>query len=296
MILLLAASLIWAFSFGLIKEGLAGLDPTAVAALRLAVSLGVFAPLFRPLRIGAVPALRLALVGAVQFGATYVLYQRAYAYLHAYEIALFTITTPIFVALIDSALERRWRKRFYAAAALSVAGAALVLWRSVGDSGILGGVVLVQLSNLCFAGGQMAWRRERSRLPLALSDASVFALPLAGALALSLAVSVLATDWRSFAATRAQWAAIAYLGAIASGAGFFLWNVGSTRVNAGTLAACNNAKIPLGIACALVVFGEKADLARLVAGGALMALGVWIAGDRPDARPRPQRLPGGAPR
>jgi len=286
MILLLAASLIWAFSFGLIKERLAGLDPTAVAVLRLAISLAVFAPLFRPLCLGAAPVLRLALIGAVQFGATYVLYQRSYAHLHAYEVALFTITTPILVALIDSAVERTWRTRYYGAAALSVAGAGVVLWRSVADSGILGGFILVQLSNLCFAGGQVAWRRERARLPSELSDASVFVLPFSGALALSLAVSWLTTDWRSFAPAPAQWATIAYLGAIASGAGFFLWNVGSTRVNAGTLAACNNAKIPLGIACALIVFGEKADLARLLAGAALMATGVWIAGARPGGGSR----------
>src|ERR1039458_2241282 len=150
--------------------GAGALGRPAVAVLRLAVSLAVFTPLFRPLRMGAAPVLRLALIGAVQFGATYVLYQRSYAHLHAYEIALFTITTPIFVALIDSAVERRWRRRYYAAAALSVAGAGVAVWRSVGDSGILGGFMLVQLSNLCFAGGQVAWRRERSRLPLELSD------------------------------------------------------------------------------------------------------------------------------
>ncbi len=104
------------------------------------------------------------------------------------------------------------------------------------------------------------------------------ALPFLGGLALTLAVSLLATDWRSFAPTPVQWATISYLGAVASGAGFFLWNVGASRVNAGTLAAFNNAKIPLGIAVSLLVFHEKADLGRLVAGGAMMALGVWVAG------------------
>jgi drug/metabolite transporter (DMT)-like permease len=84
-------------------------------------------------------------------------------------------------------------------------------------------------------------------------------------------------------ASPAQWATIAYLGAVASGAGFFLWNVGAARVNAGALAAFNNAKIPLGIACSILVFGETADLARLFAGGALMAFGVWVAGGRPEA-------------
>jgi len=277
MTLLLAVSLIWAFSFGLVK-GLAGLDPTAVAALRLAISLAVFAPLLRPGRIAARQMARLLAVGAVQFGAVYILYLRSYAHLHAYEVALFTITTPIFVALLDAALERRWRARYLGAAALSVAGAAVVLWKSVADSGILGGFVLVQLSNLCFAAGQLGWRRERSRLAPEISDASVFALPLAGGLALTLAVSLLATDWHLFAATKAQWVTIAYLGAVASGAGFFLWNVGATKVNAGVLAAINNAKIPLGIACSLLVFGERADLGRLLAGAGLMAAGVWAAG------------------
>jgi drug/metabolite transporter (DMT)-like permease len=281
MSLLLVVSLIWAFSFGLIKR-LAGLDSTAVAVLRLAISLAVFVPFFRPGQMGAARMTRLAVIGAVQFGAVYVLYLRSYAHLHAYEVALFTITTPIFVALIDAALERRWRMRYLAAAAFSVAGAAVVLWKSMGVSGVLGGFILVQLSNLCFAAGQLAWRRERAWLPPGVGDASVFALLFAGGLALTLAVSLFATDWHSFAATGSQWATIAYLGAVASGVGFFLWNVGSTRVNAGALAALNNAKIPLGIACSLVVFGERADLGRLFIGGGLMAIGVWIAGARTE--------------
>jgi drug/metabolite transporter (DMT)-like permease len=150
----------------------------------------------------------------------------------------------------------------------------------------------MQLSNACFAAGQVAWRAERRRIPAGVPDASVFAATYAGALALTLAVSAFTTAWGSFSPGRAQWAAIVFLGAVASGLGFFLWNVGATRVNAGTLAAFNNAKIPLGIAVSLLVFGERADIARLLAGGAVMAAGVWIAGrgaggqskDRPQVR------------
>lgn len=285
MLLLIAVSIVWAFSFGLIKR-LAGLDPTAIAAVRLALSLVVFLPFLRMRGIPASSRIRLFLIGMVQFGAVYILYLRSYAHLHAYEVALFTITTPIFVALADAAVERRWRTRYAAAAALSVAGAGAIVYNSVGASGVLAGFTLVQLSNLCFAVGQVAWRRERKRLPAAASDASVFALPYAGALALTLAVSLFTTPWAGFHPAPAQWATIAYLGAVASGVCFFLWNVGATRVNAGTLAAINNAKIPLGIACSLIFFGEKADLTRLVLGGGLMAVGVWVAGNRPeDAAP-----------
>jgi drug/metabolite transporter (DMT)-like permease len=276
MIYLFIVSLIWAFSFGLQKK-LAMLDPTAVAALRLAISVLVFLPFLRATRLGTRHLVTLGLIGAVQFGAVYVFYLRAYAHLHAYEVAMFTITTPLFVALVDAVVERRWRMSYLGAAALSVAGAAVLLWKSVGDSSVVTGFLLMQLSNLCFACGQVAWRRERKRLPAASSDASLFAVMFAGALALTLIVSAVMTDWHRFAPTGNQWLIIAYLGAIPSGLGFFLWNVGATRVNAGVLAAFNNAKVPLGIAVSLLVFGENDQMGRLLLGGGVMALGVWTA-------------------
>jgi len=61
-----------------------------------------------------------------------------------------------------------------------------------------------------------------------------------------------------------------YLGVLASGAAFFLWNLGAVRVSTGTLAVMNNAKLPLGVAVSLLVFGEKTDLARLLFGGGLI--------------------------
>ncbi len=276
MILLLLVSLLWAFSFGLQKK-LAMLDPTAIAVVRLLISVIVFAPLFRAARLGMRRLATLALIGVVQFGGVYVFYLRAYVHLHAYEVAIFTITTPLFVALIDAAFERRWRTVYFVAAVLSMAGAGVLLWKSIGDSGVMTGFLLMQLSNLSFACGQVAWRRERKRLPPGSSDASVFAAAYAGGLAFALCVSAFTTDWRHFAPTGHQWLIIAYLGAIPSGLGFFLWNVGATRVNAGVLAAFNNAKVPLGIATSLLVFGETAEIGRLLIGGGVMALGVWVA-------------------
>jgi drug/metabolite transporter (DMT)-like permease len=288
MLLLLTVSVIWAFSFGLVKR-LTGLDSTAIAAVRLAISLAVFIPFLRLRHIPASSRIRLFLIGTVQFGIMYILYLRSYAFLHAYEVALFTITTPIFVAVADAVVERRWSTRYGAAAVLSVAGAGAVVYKSVDVSGVLAGFTLLQLSNLCFAVGQVAWRRERKRLPADVSDASAFALPYSGALALTLVVSLFTTHWAAFQPTPTQWATIVYLGAVASGVCFFLWNVGATRVNAGMLAAINNAKIPLGIACSLVFFGEKADVTRLLVGGGLMAIGVWVASERPGDAPSGRR-------
>jgi drug/metabolite transporter (DMT)-like permease len=195
---LLVVSLVWAFSFGLIKGRLSGIDPTAVAVLRLVLSLLVFLPF---VRLRAAPRklqVRLAAIGAVQFGIMYVLYLHAFAYLQAFEVALFTITTPLFVALLDSAWERRFVPVHAIAAVLSVAGAAVIVWQHGATGGAVLGVLLVQASNLCFAAGQLAWKRVRARLAPETRDSAVFAWLYAGAVVSAARGPCLRpTGWRS---------------------------------------------------------------------------------------------------
>ncbi len=277
MFLLLLVSFVWAFSFGLIKDRLAGVDPTAVATLRLGLALIVFLPFFRPRAVGRGRQLQLAAIGAVQFGVMYILYLRAFAHLKAFEVALFTITTPFFVALLDGALQRRFVATHALAALLSVAGAAVIVWHQLATEGVLFGILLVQASNLCFAAGQVAWRQLRKRIDTSVTDATIFAVPYAGALVACVAWSAYVTNWSAFHVTTPQVVTLLYLGILASGMCFFWWNIGATRVNAGTLAVFNNAKIPLAVACSLLFFHESANLPRLLIGGGIMALGVWLA-------------------
>jgi drug/metabolite transporter (DMT)-like permease len=289
MYLLLLVSLIWAFSFGLTKQ-LAGIDSTAVATLRLVLALVVFLPFLRPGAVNVRTRWRLAFIGAVQFGLMYLLYQRSYVYLPAYAVVLFTLTTPLYLALIDALAERRLHPRYLLAAALALLGSATVCFNNPLQGDLLKGFWLIQLANICFAAGQVAWRREREKLAATTSSASLFALPYAGAVGACALGSFFFTDWSAVHLSLPQWGILAYLGMISSGLCFFWWNVGATRVNAGTLAVFNNAKVPLGIACSLLFFGEHANLPRLLIGGALMVLGVWIAEKRavaPAAQSRP---------
>lgn len=276
MLFLLLVSLVWAFSFGLIKQ-LAGIDSTAVATLRLALAFVVFLPFFRRGSLTLAAGLRLAAIGAVQFGLMYLFYQRSYFYLPAYAVALFTLTTPLYVALLDALVERRLQLRYLLAAVLALLGAGAVVFTGAPSGNLLTGLVIMQLSNLCFAGGQLAWRREHAKLPPGVSPASLFALPYAGAVAACGLASLFLVDWSAVHPTASQWGVLAYLGVISSGLCFFWWNLGATRVNVGTLAAFNNAKVPLGVACSLVFFHESADLPRLTLGLALLFLGVWVA-------------------
>jgi len=277
---LLLVSIIWAVSFGLIKGRLAGLDPTALGAVRIAFATLVFLPFFRPAKIALSRLLAFAAIGAVQFGCMYVLYMAAFRYLAAYEVALFTIFTPLWLALLGALAERRVPTHLALAVLLAIWGTAIACWQTLttprsGD--MLTGFLLVQASNLCFALGQFFYRRMRARLPAEVSNASVFAGLYIGALVVTLLVSAFTTNWSQFHPALSQWGVLAYLGVVASGLSFFWWNIGATRVGVATLAVFNNVKIPLGVACSVLIFGESANYARLLAGGALLVVAIVIA-------------------
>lgn len=279
---LIAVSLLWAFSFGLIKGRLGGLDSSFVAAARLGFAVLIFAPFFRTRGLTPRLAGQLAALGAVQFGAMYIAYNESFRHLAAHEVALLTLTTPLFVTLFADALERRFRPVALGAAALAVGGTALVVFSGAPLAPTLTGVALLQFSNAAFALGQVWYRRLRERNP-ALDDRAIFALPYLGGFALAAALCIGRTDISLGAVTGAQWLTLAYLGVLASGLGFFLWNVGVTRVSAGTAAVLNNAKIPLGVACSLLFFGESADPIRLAGSLLLLGTAVWLA-ERPATR------------
>ena len=109
------------------KHSLASVERYLKAFCRMVLSLAVFLPFFRPRRVGAVLALKLALVGALQFGVMYIAYISSYRFLLAHQVAVCTIFTPLYVALVDDALEKRFRPRLVLAALMAVGGAWIVL-------------------------------------------------------------------------------------------------------------------------------------------------------------------------
>jgi drug/metabolite transporter (DMT)-like permease len=267
---LLITSLIWAFSFGLIKQYLAGLDSGFVAGMRLGLALAVFAPFLRLKGIKPVAALKLILIGFFQFGFMYVAYLQSFKYLQSFQVALFTIFTPLWVTLVNDLLVKCFHPRFLITAALVVLGTGIITFKGFGGQILLNGFILVQFSNLCFAAGQVAYARVMAGIP-DRKDREVFGLAyLGGFLAAGLA-ALFTVHWQTLTLTSTQFKVLLYLGLLASALGFFLWNLGARKVNAGLLAATNNLKVPLGVACSLLFFGEQTDLLRLFLGGLVIA-------------------------
>jgi drug/metabolite transporter (DMT)-like permease len=276
---LIAVSLIWAFSPGLTKGLMTGLDGSFVSAARLGLALLVFLPFLRLKGLSARTAASFAGLGALQFGVMYLAYNESFRHLQAHEVALFTLTTPVFVTLLADALDRTFRIRALAAALLAVGGTVVVVFQGQAVRPTLWGLALVQVSNLAFAAGQVGYKRLRARHPT-LRDRDVFGLLYAGAVLLTVPVALGRVDLATLTVSSPQTITLVYLGVIASGAGFFLWNVGATRTGTGALAVMNNAKIPLMVACSLVFFGEHADVPRLFISLVLLSTAVWFAEKR----------------
>jgi len=265
---LIAASFLFSFSFGLIGNRLAGLPPAWLAAARLMVAAAVFLPFARrvPLRTGAA----LFAVGMVQFGLMSLAYMTSFRFLASHEVALFTVITPLYVAVLHDLHRRAFHPANLLAASLAVAGAALILWRGRLPGAPLTGFLLVEASNLCFAAGQLAYRAVTRAARAPLSDHQVFFWLYLGGLTALLPFGLRDAVALAPRPTPAQLAALLYLGVMVSGLSYFLWNAGARRVPPGVLAVMNNVKIPLGMLVSLTCFGEPVRPASLLAGGALV--------------------------
>ncbi|MGE4535049.1 DMT family transporter [Halomonas sp.] len=268
--LLVGVTVLWAFSFSLIGVYLAGqVDSYFAVLMRVALAALVFLPFLRPARLRGRQRLVLMGLGAVQLGVMYLFFYQSFLLLSVPEVLLFTIFTPLYITLLDDALFGRFTPFYLVTAALAVLGAWVIRYDGV-DSGFWLGFMVVQGANLCFALGQVGYRRLSAELPASLPRYSVFAWFYLGALAVALPAFALLGDAAALPTSEMQWGVLLWLGLVASGLGYFLWNLGAVRVDAGALAIMNNALIPAGLVVNLVIWNRDADLGRLALGGAII--------------------------
>jgi len=274
-------SLIWAYSFGLIGSTLTGVDSIFVASVRLGLAGLAFLPFLRLKSIPKKDTVFLFVLGAIEFGLMYLCYIRAYQYIPSHLVALFSVLTPVYVVLIHDLRQRQFTPKYLFAAVLSVLGASVIKAKSGHSGDIWIGFALMQVAGIAFAYGQVAYRDWKQTHPK-VQDHQVFALLYAGATSLAFCASLFWTDYSSLTVSHEQWKALIYLGLVASGIGFFLWNKGAARTNPGTLGAFNNAVVPFAVLCSLFIFKEiesasTSSLIRLGIGGSCIFAAVWLS-------------------
>ncbi|GEK47984.1 carboxylate/amino acid/amine transporter [Halomonas pacifica] len=267
---------LWAFSFSLIGVYLSGqVDSYFAVLVRIVLATLLFLPFLRPRRLPGGQKLALMGIGAIQLGLMYIFFYQSFLLLSVPEVLLFTIFTPLYVTLLDDALARRFSPFYLVTAAIAVLGAAVIRYDGV-DGGFWLGFLVVQGANLCFAFGQVAYRHLAPRLPEDLPRHGAFGWFYLGALALVVLAFLLFGNVERLPTTPLHWGVLAWLGLVASGLGYFLWNQGATRVDAGALAIMNNALVPAGLLVNLLIWNREADLSRLALGGAIIVASLLV--------------------
>jgi len=280
MIYLAIVSVIWAFSFGLIGSALSGVDSFLAATLRLGVASLIFLPFLRIKGVGSVDRFRLIIYGAIQFGLMYAFYMQTYQFIPSHLVAIFSILTPVYVVLIHDLRRRNFSMNYLWVAILSVLGAASIKAKTMPSGDIWMGFGLMQAAGIAFAFGQVAYR-DWKRANQQVQDRTVFALLSLGGVFGVGCFSLMLTNFQEVELSSEHWKAILYLGCVASGLGFFLWNKGASLSNPGTLAAFNNAVVPLAVLFSLFIFGEadsldSESLIRLIVGTMLIGTAVFL--------------------
>ena len=213
------------------------------------------------------------LIGAIQLGVMYSFYYHSFLYLTVPEVLLFTVMTPIYITLLNDALEKHFNPRFFVIAIVAVFGALAIRYEDI-NSNFLIGLLLVQAANICFATGQVTYKHLMSDSKL--DHKTVFGWFFIGALIVASVCYVLFGNADKLPSTPTQWGVLIYLGIFASGLGYFGWNKGATLVNVGALAAMNNLLIPAGIVVNVLIWNTEANIMRLSIGAGIILAALFL--------------------
>lgn len=280
--LLWFVTLIWAFSFSLIGEFLVKtVDPYLAVSCRMLLALLLFSPWLvkTPIRISL--AAKLAAIGAVQLGLMYILLYHSFLLLSVAEVLLFTIFTPIYISVLDyvftycktatrtAAKQAVWPMltRWLGPALLAVIGAGLIRYQQLSPQ-FWFGFAIVQGANLCFAFGQVAYRQLN--LGDTRQQAGQFGWFFVGAALVSVLATLLFANFNRLPGSLLDIGILLWLGIVASGIGYWLWNAGARQVTAQQLAVMNNVLIPAGLLVNFALWQHQVNWLSLIIGSVLM--------------------------
>jgi drug/metabolite transporter (DMT)-like permease len=213
----------------------------------------------------------LIIIGAVQYGVMYLCYIESFHYLKAYEVALYTVFTPLYVVLLYSILKQSKILPYVISSLLAVLGGILMNHKYLQLPSSFIGFLLVQVSNLAFAFGQIAYKELDLR---EVKQHHIFGLLYIGGVIVTL-IPVLLKKSVSVVNLE-QLVALLYLGIVSSGLCFFLWNYGAKRTNAGNLSVFNNLKLPLAVIISVLVFGERVNMNVFIGASLIFLLALAI--------------------
>lgn len=291
MLLLLLTMVIWGSTFVVTKELIVLWPPSVVAFARVCFGALVMVPLaFSRHRQGDhLPWGTLWLMGLIGVALYYMVFNVGMMYVSASQGALVQASIPAMTALVAVVwLRERASMLRWVGIALSVAGVLIVVSGSTaadsGESAFLGNFLMF-ISVVCW-GVYTALAKRVARFDSLVTTASVIAtgavwlIPIAG---YEMVMTNLAGE--SLPALPVKgWLQMLYLGLVASGLAYLLYNASLRHLDASSVGVYANLIPVVGVLTGVILLGEPLS-ARAIVGGLVVMFGVWITSrsERPVA-------------
>lgn len=266
---------IWAFSFPLIGYYLVGHVDNYFAILsRFTLAFLLFLP-FINWRVNNKLKLQLTFIGAIQIGVMYIFYYQSFFYLKVSEVALFTVFTPFYVSLVYDICTKKFRALYLLSIGLAMIGAYVIKYQDISVD-VIKGFLCVQLANLCFGTGQSLYKyvMENNK---SINQKNIFGYFYLGAILVGIFSFFSFGNTALLPSTFKIWGILIYLGIVASGIGYFMWNKGASMVDSGILAIMNNVLIPLSIIVNFLFWGvDISNIKGFLIGSFLIVISLFI--------------------
>lgn len=281
MLLLLLTMAVWGSTFMVTKELIAVWPPFTLAFVRVTLGTLVLLPLAwsRHRRGDHLPWRTLWLMGLIGVALYYLVFNTAMVYVSASQGALVQSSIPAMTALVavlwlrERATTMRWL-----GIAMSVGGV-LIVFSGSGSDGAessLFGNLLMFASVVCWGVYTALAKRLAGFDSLVITTAvtgtgSLLLLPLAG-----YEVGMANLSGAGLPPLPLiGWLELLYLGVIASGMAYLLYNSSLRHLDASEVGVYTNLIPIVGVLTGVVVLGEPLS-ARAIVGGLVVMLGVWI--------------------
>ena len=289
-LMVLSTMVIWGSTFVVTKSVVAQVPPFTLAFARVAIGTAVLLlyAAMRPRLHGSGQSMRglpwrtIAVMGLIGVALYYTAFNFALVYTSASQGALVQSCIPAVTALIallwlrEQATAGRW-----IGIALSVAGVLIVFAgsRENGATTPMLGNLLMFATTICWGVYTALARRIAGTDPVMLTAGIIGlgALMLLPATVLELASGGLPRIGVS------EWLGIFYLGAIASGAAYLLYNAALRHLDATQAGVYTNLIPIVGVLSGVVLLGEPLS-GRAILGGCVVLAGVWLTSRRADVQ------------
>lgn len=193
----------------------------------------------------------------------YIFYINSFQYLQVSQLALMTIFTPLFVYVLGEFFEKKFSVFLLMIVALNILSSSILI--DIRVPGKLKGIILIQLSNICFAFGQTYYKYKLSKkIPKGVKQHQVYSvIYFISAIATLPFLLMKSKILLNMDLSSTQVIYLIYLGIVPTGLGFYFWNKGAVKVSHTFLAIANNLKIPSALIFSILLLKEEINLSAI---------------------------------